>query len=170
MIPLVVAAVVFLAFLLVRMWPGGLGEGGGRAARAAHRAATERLARATNDGERVDALVDAGNASAKLVSGGGRAVSYYLRAMKLAPTSADLVNRVARGMERRPRGLENILWRRLGAEDWQGDATVLTAILMHLAALYAGPLKSSVRARAFSNLMASIAAKRGSSAPPKLAN
>ncbi|MFO0670330.1 MAG: hypothetical protein U0235_11995 [Polyangiaceae bacterium] len=167
MIPLLVAAAVFMAFLVLRTWPV-FGDGGGRAARAAHRAANERLTRATTDAERVEALVAAGDASAQLVSGGGRAVSYYLRAMKLAPTSAELVNQVARGMAKRPRGLENILWRRLGAEDWQGDRSVLTAILMHLAGLYSGPLKSSVRARAFSNLMSTVAAKgRASTAPPK---
>lgn len=158
-VPLVVAALAFLALMVFRLAPMGHGEDAANA-RAALKAARKRLEAATTDEERVSALVEAGNASARLVSGGGRAVQYYLRAMKVAPGSADLVERVVKGMAKRPRGLENILWRRLGSEPWSsGDAAVLAAILTHLGALYAGPLKSSVRARAFANMLNMIAAR-----------
>ena len=161
-LPLVIAAAVFLAFIVLRFRPvlGALGGDASREARAALKSAKKRLDAAKTDNERVDALVDAGDASAKLVSGGGRAVSYYLRAMKLSPVSVELVERVARGMARRPRGLENVLWRRLGTEEWTADeAHVLAAILKNLSTLYGGPLKSSVRARAFTNMMKVVASK-----------
>lgn len=167
-IPLVIAAVVFLAFIVLRLVPMSSADGSAAQARADLKAARKRLDEAKSDEERVAALVAAGNASAKLVSGGGRAVQYYLRAMKLAPDSAELVDRVAAGMARRPRGLENILWRRLGAkpEEWGAEAgPVLASILKHLADLYAGPLKSSVRARAFANMMSAIAAKTKAQGP-----
>ncbi|MBK6692326.1 MAG: hypothetical protein IPG50_08995 [Myxococcales bacterium] len=155
-LPLIAAAFVFLVFILYRLRPVLDGEGG-REARAALKAAVKRIDDAKTDDERVEALCAAADASAKLVSGGGRAVQFYLRAMKLAPKSADVVERAARGMLKRPRGLENLLWRRIGTDAWKAEeAPVIAAALAHLATLYAGPLKSSVRARAFSNMLAAI--------------
>src|SRR4051794_20082334 len=138
-LPLIVATAVFLAFIVFRLRPVVEGEGSGQA-RADLKAAKKRIDEAKTDAERVEALCAAADASAKLVSGGGRAVQLYLRAMKLAPSSADIVDRAAMGMARRPRGLENLLWRRLGAEDYAPkDVAVLAAVLTHMGQLYAGP-------------------------------
>lgn len=158
-IPLVVATAAFLAFMVLRVWPARGGESSTQA-RADLKEARRKLDAAKTDAERVDALCDAGDASAKLVGGAARAVQYYLRAMKLAPTSTDLVERVAKALARRPRGLENILWRRLGTESWAKEElpAVLAAIAL-LERLYAGPLKSTVRARAFANLRAHLKAQ-----------
>jgi hypothetical protein len=160
-VSLIVAAAVFLAFILFRFRPATGGEGTGQA-RADLKEARQRLEAAKSDDERIEALCAAGAASAKLVSGGGRAVQYYLRALKLRPSSPELIDRVAVGLARRPRGLETIMWRRLGGDQsWRPeDAAVVASILRHLGALYGGPLKNSVRARAFANMLTAMSDKK----------
>ena len=146
-IPLVVMATLFGAFLIFKSRPAFSTRKG--AGPAALREAKARAFRATDDAERAAALCDVGDVLALSLGRGAAAVGYYLRAMRLQPASTEILARAAHGLARRPRALESLLWRRLGAEPW-ADATRPPAIeaLHHLARLYAGPLKNAVRARA----------------------
>jgi hypothetical protein len=155
--PLVVATCVFFAFLLWRLRPA-LGAGGGAGKGAALRAAKQRVEAAKGDDERAIALCDAGDAAAAGLTGSESAIGYYLRAMRTSPHSADLVARSAKGLARRPRALESLLWRRLGAEPWSGGGEAAArAALDELARLYAGPLRNPARARAMENAKALLA-------------
>ena len=157
-IPLIIATVLFVAFMVVRVWPARRREGGGQA-RSDLALARKKLEGATTDEERVAALCEAGDAAARLVGGSGRAVQYYLRAMKLAPGSVELIERAAKSLARRPRGLETLLWRRLGTDAWSpSEMPSVVAALDQLAKLYAGPLRSSVRSRALEHLAKALRA------------
>jgi hypothetical protein len=153
-LPLVVASAVFVAFLAWKLRPAW-GAGGGPAKRAAIRAAKQKVESAKSDAERALALCEAGDAVASGLAGGESAVGYYLRAMRTSPQSADLVARAAKGLARKPRALESLLWRRLGAEPWRGGGEAAArAALDELARLYAGPLRNAPRARAIENAKA----------------
>jgi hypothetical protein len=153
-VPLVVATVVFVVFLGWKLRPR-IGGGGGGGKRGALREAKQRASGAKSDAERALALCDAGDAAAGGLAGSESAVGYYLRAMRLQPRSADLVVRAAKGLERRPRALESLLWRRLGAEPWKdGGEDAARAALAELARLYAGVLRNAPRARAIDNARA----------------
>jgi hypothetical protein len=69
--------------------------------------------------------------------------------MRTNPRSESIVERACNGLARRPRALESLLWRRLGAEVWTGvgEASARRA-LRELGLLYAGPLRNPARARA----------------------
>jgi len=150
-VPLVVAAIVFLASLTWKLRPA-LGAGGGQGKRAALRAAKQRVEAAKTDQERALALCDAGDLVATGLAGSDSAVGYYLRAMRASPQSAELIARAATGLARRPRALESLLWRRLGAEPWKGGGEAAArAAIEELARLYAGPLRNAPRARAMEN-------------------
>jgi hypothetical protein len=153
-VPLVVASAVFVVFLLWKLRPrmGGRGTEGRR---AALRAARARATAAKSEGERALALCDAGDAAASGLAGSESAIGYYLRAMRASPQSADLVTRAALGLERKPRALESLLWRRLGAEPWVGGGEAAARVaLVELGRLYAGPLRNAARARAMENALA----------------
>ncbi len=162
-VPLVVATVVFLAFLVWKLRPslseGGEGGGGGASGRrAALRAAKQRVEAAKTDEERGIALCDVGDIVAAGLARSESAVGYYLRAMRASPRSAELVTRAAKGLARRPRALESLLWRRLGAEPWRGGGEAAArAAIDELARLYAGPLRNAPRARAMENARALLA-------------
>jgi len=164
-VPLVIVTLVFGAFLVYRFRPvlaTTRGGAAGRAARAALRAAKERASRAKSDGERAAALCDAGDGA----SAGGRtnaAIGYYLRSMRLAPSSVELVERAAKGLVHRPHALESLLWRRLSARPWEGaDAAAAHAALRALSELYATrALRHPTRARALAHALAALGA-----APP----
>ena len=144
---LVLAAVVFGAFVLYKFRPA-LGDRVKRPGRAELKDARDRLAKATTDAEKAAALADAGDACARTVGLGGEASSYYMRAMRLEPKSASLVERAAQGLARRPRLLETLLWRRLGAEPWMNDHRDATrATLTHLHAIYTKSRRSMMRAK-----------------------
>ena len=152
--PLVVASFVFVVFLLWKLRPA-LDLGGGAGKGAAIRAAKERVAAARTEEARALALCDAGDAAAAGLAGGESAIGYYLRAMRTDPRSADLVVRAAKGLARKPRALESLLWRRLGAEPWRGGGEAAAkAALEELARLYAGPLRNAPRARAMEHARA----------------
>jgi hypothetical protein len=156
-VPLVVASAVFVLFLLWKLRPR-MGGGGGEGRGAALRAARARATAAKNDEERALALCDAGDAAASGLAGSESAIGYYLRAMRASPHSADLVARAARGLTRKPRALESLLWRRLGAEPWVGGGEVAAKVaLQELARLYAGPLRNAARARAMENALTLLA-------------
>jgi predicted O-linked N-acetylglucosamine transferase (SPINDLY family) len=153
-IPLAVATLAFFAFLLFKVRPVVFPSRKTKEAREALRQAKEHIENAKNDEERALALCDAADASIAARAGMTSAIGFYLRAMRTNPRSAEIVERAAQSLARRPRALENLLWRRLGAEEWRGDAA--KAALRHLATLYSGPLKSAVRAKALENALASV--------------
>jgi hypothetical protein len=153
-VPLVVASAVFVLFLLWKLRPRVDG-GGAQGKASALREAKARVTAAKTDDERAVALCDAGDAAAARLTGSESAIGYYLRAMRAAPRSADLVSRAAKGLARRPRALESLLWRRLGAEPWKGGAEgAVKVALEELAKLYAGPLRNTARARALESARA----------------
>lgn len=142
-----VAAALFGAFVLYRFRPA-IGDRAKKPGRAELKEARDRLAKAKNDAEKSDALAAAGDACARTVGLGGAASSYYLRAMRLAPKSADLVDRAAQGLARRPRLLETLMWRRLGMEPWLGDHRAATqAALRQLHVIYTKTRRSVMRAK-----------------------
>ena len=154
-VPLVIAAVVFGAFMLWKVRPAAFSGGGGKA-RAAIRDAQKRIEEAKDDTARAAALCDAADAAARSV-GSARAIGFYLRAMRLTPTSVEFVDRAAKALAHRPRALESLLWRRLSAAPWTGtSANAARAALGHLAALYAGPLHNQIRARAIEHARAAL--------------
>jgi len=133
------------------------GEGGGVGGRAELRDARARLTKATNDGERLEALLAAGDACARTVGLGGGASSYYFRAMRLAPASSEVVEHAARGLARRPRILETLMWRRLGTESWTGEhASATRAALKQLIAIYTTKRRSALRARAMEKALLAL--------------
>ncbi len=163
-VSVVVAAVIFGLYVLYKFRPI-LGERGAGSGRAELRDARARLTKATTDAERLDALLAAGDACARTVGLGGGASAYYFRAMRLAPTSDQVVEHVAQGLARRPRILETLLWRRLGAEPWTGESTNATrAVLRQLIAIYTTKRRSALRARAMENALSAIEANDAKSA------
>ena len=129
----------------------------GSARRQALAYARARLARASTAAERAEALCDAGDASAFTVGSVTSALGYYLRAMRTDPTSAEPIVRTAKGLARRPRTLESVLWRRLGGDTWQGAGRVAAvAALTELARVYAGPLRNRSRAHAIGHALEAL--------------
>jgi hypothetical protein len=150
-IPLVVSAVVFAGFMLWRMRPS-LGARGGTV-RAALRSANARLEKATTDADRALALADAGDVCARAIGRSGSAVNYYLRAMRADPASLEVVTRAAASLDRRPRALEALMWRRLG-EPWSdGSELANHAALLTLLGVYDRKAKTRPKARAIGNLL-----------------
>lgn len=167
--PLVISALLFAAFLLWKLRPA-LGSGGrGGAVAAALRDAKQRIDAAKDDVTRAQALSDAGDACAQSLGRTTGAVGYYLRAMRADPTSAAIVERAAKALAGRPYALESLLWRRLGATTWTGDARpAAIAALRHLAALYAGPLRNRPRGRALHHALAALGEPDQGSGRPEL--
>lgn len=155
-LPVVVASVIFGLYVLYKFRPF-FGEAGGGAGRVDLREARARLTKATTDAERLEALLAAGDACARTVGLGGGASSYYFRAMRLAPSSDQIVEHAARHLARRPRILETLMWRRLGTEPWTGDQTKATrAALKQLIAIYTTKRRSALRARAMERALAAL--------------
>jgi hypothetical protein len=156
-IPLVLAAAAFLAVVVWRVRPAlpwdrgrGLGRSALRAALAAVEAASDEHARAL-------ALCDAADVVAGRVAGAGGAAGLYLRAIRLAPGSVDVVRRVTSGLASRPRALESLLWRHLGISAWTGASVpAVRASLDALRLLYEGRLRNPVRARALAHARDSL--------------
>jgi hypothetical protein len=132
--PLLVAVAVFLAAVLWRIRPAfGFGQRPG-ASRAAFK----------DDHEKALALCDA----ADLLAARG-AKGLYLRAMRLDPGSVQVVQRAVTGLAKRPRALEQVLWRHLAAREWTGSREATGEALDALRVLYEGPLKNAMRAKVF---------------------
>lgn len=154
-LPLVATAGVFVLFLLFRLRPVLPGRRAG--AGAALREAKKRIEAAKDDASRALALADAGDACARSLGRTTGAVGYYLRAMRTNPAAAELVDRAAAALAKRPHALESLLWRRLGAEPWTNDREpAARAALTQLVRLYDGPLKNRVRARAMENCLSAL--------------
>jgi hypothetical protein len=165
-IPLVIATAAFLAVLVWRVRPALPWSSGKKTARAAMRDAKARVERATTDAERGLALCEAGELAVRSALGANGAMGLFMRAMRADPQSVQLVERAAAALARRPRLLESILWRRLGAGPWRGEPLAATlAALDALSALYEGPLRNSVRARAMAHARDALAAAALAPAP-----
>jgi hypothetical protein len=155
-VPLIVSAGAFLAVLLWRVRPLVAWTTKQRESREALRIAQDRIAAAPQGPARAQALCDAADLLAKQVRGPGSAKALYLRAMRSDPKSADVIRRAVTGLSRRPRALESLLWRRLASTPWNESAEATEAALEALQALYEGPLRNAIRAKAFANARATL--------------
>ena len=157
---LLLSTAIFAAFLLFRMRPALSGRRGQSAVRAALRDAQDRAAKSTTPQERARALADAGDACARSIARTNGAVGFYLRAMRTDPTSPDLVSRAAEALQRRPRALESLLWRRLGSDTFTSERRPAALAALHaLARLYAGgsgSVRSRSRARAIEHVLLAL--------------
>lgn len=155
-IPLLVSAIAFAAFLVFKMARPAVSSDG-RETAAALKEAKARIEAATTDHDKALALADAGDACARLGRANG-AVGYYLRAMRAAPHSKEIVERAATGLAKRPRALEKVMWRHLAAEPWTGaNREAALAALKALAAAY-GRRPNQPRARALEHAVAALSA------------
>ena len=166
---LIAAATVFGLYVIYRFRPM---LSGSRAALGSLAEARERIDAAKTDEERALALAEAGDACASAVGRTAGAVGYYTRAMRANPVSVDLVERAAKGLARRPRALEQLLWRRLASEPWDGDKRApALAALAHLHRVYERTPRNRTRARMFEHLLVALGAPapvrtRADSRPP----
>lgn len=152
-IALLVVTIAFFGLVLARTWPR-IGKRRNAPLGAALRAAQQKIEAAATDEEKADALCDAADATALAFGRSEAAAAYYLRAMRLVPSSAALVQRACKGLEHRPRTLEQLLWRVLGtgAEHPPSRKATLVA-LTGLAQVYAARPRHAVRARAMETLL-----------------
>lgn len=155
-IALVVSAIVFAVVLLLRVRPSFSST---KRPDVGLREAKEAVQRAKTDEEKIEALAAAGDASAVRLGRGGSAVNYYLRAMRMAPTSLPLLERAGVSLANKPLALESLLWRRLSIEDWTDEMVpIVRDIVRRLETLYsAGPIQRRLRARAFATLSRALA-------------
>ncbi len=159
---LIAAATVFGLYVIYRFRPMFSGS---RAALGSLAEARRRIDAAKTDEERAIALAEAGDACASTVGRTTGAVGYYTRAMRANPSSVDIVDRAAKGLARRPRALEQLLWRRLAGEAWDGERKAATlAALAHLHHVYERTPRNKTRARMFENMLVAL----GAPLPPRM--
>lgn len=152
-IALLVVAIAFFALILARTWPR-MGRKRNVPLGAALKAARAKIEGAKTDSEKADALCAAADACALAFGRSEAAASYYLRAMRLIPASAELVERAIQGLEHRPRALESLLWRKLGADPEHAPSAEATrAALVGLEKIYRGRPRHAVRARAVERIL-----------------
>ncbi len=152
--PLLVSTVVFAAFLVFKFRPA-IGSRS-RASAAALKEARRRIEEAGDDAAKARALADAGDACARLGRLNG-ATGFYLRALRLDPSSAEIVDRARTALERRPLALEKLLWRHLSHEGWKaGGREAALASLRGLAEIYRDRPRTQFRARALENVLAGL--------------
>jgi tetratricopeptide (TPR) repeat protein len=168
-IPLLVSAIAFAAFMIFRFRP--VVSTAGRASAVALREAKQRIKAATDDASRAIALCDAGDACARL----GRtssAVRFYLRALRIDPTSKEIATRASEGLVRRPAALEKVMWRQLANARFDESHESREAGVIALRALVASYSKRPrfhPRARALENVLEALGEKpstRASRRPP----
>jgi|HubBroStandDraft_6_1064221.scaffolds.fasta_scaffold220502_3 hypothetical protein len=153
---LAIAALLFLGYLVVRLRPrrerrAGLTD--------TVRAARLRVLEAGTPRARAEALAAVGTIAAREGARWTSAAGYFLRAMNADPTWPGGVQQtVASLRRRRPRMLEKILWRRLGALPWDdAHRAVLREAAASLSALYAKELHDKHRAAACAKLAEELA-------------
>jgi hypothetical protein len=156
-IALLVATIAFLGLVLMRTWPR-MGKRRNLPLGVALKAARAKIEAASSDAAKAEALCDAADACALAFGRGEAAASYYLRAMRLVPADVEIVVRACKGLEHRPRTLESLLWRRLGADSEHVSSREATiAALRGLVSVYADRPRHAVRARAIENLLRLLA-------------
>ena len=154
---LAVAAALFGIFIVWRVRPSFGPRRVSRASRQAVADARAKVAAAKTPADRARALCDAGDARAFLIGNVTSSIGYYLRAMRTDPTSVEPIVRAARGLARRPRALESLLWRRLGLHAWEGEhRPAALAALTELHRIYASSLRNRSRARALAHTLAAL--------------
>jgi len=154
---LAVAAVLFLGFLLVRLWPGRIRR---EALTDTVRAVRRRAHEAATPHARAEALCEAGALAVREGARWTAAAGFFLRAMNADPTWPGAVEQTVLSLRRRrPRLLEKILWRRLGALPWDdAHRAVLREAAASLSGLYARELRDKHRAAACAKLAEELAA------------
>lgn len=166
-VPLAIATLAFGAFVLWQVRPS-FGRRG-IPTRKAFKAARAKVAAAKDDAARAAALCDVGDACAGQLGRASAAAAYYLRAMRCAPESPAVVERASSGLQRRPRVLENLLWRRLGHGPWSPETRAPTLLaIAELARLYHGRLKDPPRARALEHLARALEPRADVTVPTPL--
>jgi hypothetical protein len=150
-VPLIVAAGCFLAVLVWRVRPLVGWTARRRTSRQALAEARARAELAPDEKERARALCDAADLLAAHAHSRGDATGFYARAIRLDPTSVEIIDRAVAGLARTPRALELVLWRHLASTPWRQSTDATRAALDGLRALYEGPLRSAIRARALEN-------------------
>lgn len=149
----VIAAVAFLLLFIWRVRPVLSEDDPEPAVRG--------LESAKDDDARAELLAEAGDRFARGIGGGRKAAACYARAMRLRPASLDLVRRAAAALERQPKVLEALLWRRLGAGAWSKEVRPVAELLLReLARVYEGTARTRPRTRAIEHLLAAIDAKK----------
>jgi hypothetical protein len=121
------AAVIFLAFLLVKMRPA-LGKAA--ASSGSLRAIKERARAAATPREKAEALCEAGTIAARQ-PWRFSAANYFMRAMRADPAWSGAIERATLALQkRRPKVLERILWQQLANIPWDDAhrAAVLAAV------------------------------------------
>ncbi|MCC6554185.1 MAG: hypothetical protein IT372_14360 [Polyangiaceae bacterium] len=156
---LAAAAALFVAFLVFKMRPV---RRRGRAFVAELAAARERVRRASSPEERVEALCEAGALAARGAGREAAAAGLFLRAMRAAPASPQVIERAAAALARSaPRVLEKMLWRRLSALPWEGaHRAAARAAALGLRDLYLHALRDRGRAGLMGKLADELAAPR----------
>jgi hypothetical protein len=140
------ATAAFLAVLIWRVRPQlGWGRQAG-ASRQSLREAKARIQATSDDAERARALCDAAGLLAPASAEG-----YFLRAVRAAPASTEVIERVVAGLERKPRILASVLWRHLAVAPWADTRAATLASLRTLVSLYEGPLHDPTSARVLKN-------------------
>jgi hypothetical protein len=153
-IPLLVSATVFAAFLIFKMRPAVTPSA--RASAAALTDAKKRIEAAKDDASRAIALADAADACA-LLGRTNSAVGFYRRALRLHPSSRQLVERATAGLARRPAKLELLMWRYLGSHPWTGEhREAMIAGLRALGSSYAKRRRHHPRAQAIQHALEAL--------------
>lgn len=144
-----IAAALFAAFVLFQFRPKTSER---RALLHRIRDAKTRAKGSESPIERARHLTEAAEAAAE--AGRARTAQWmFLRAARTAPTDAAILDRAAAALGRKPRLLEALLWRRLGASfGGDAEADVRIAASRQLAVLYAGPLRDAGKAKVLDRL------------------
>jgi len=156
-VALLVVALAFCALVLTRTWPR-MGKRRNVPLGAALKAARAKIDAAKTDQEKADALCEAADACALAFGRSEAAASYYLRAMRMLPASAELVERAIENLEHRPRALEALLWRKLASMESTPNRDVTLAALRGLARVYASRPRLASRARAIAAILKTLEA------------
>jgi hypothetical protein len=144
------AAIVFVLFLVWKLRPAREGRGpiDPRIKDVRARAA------ASTGAERAKALCEAG-AIADEARRPTAAFGYYLRAARADPSAEAPIRGLSRALARKPRSLEQALWRHLASLDVKAHPEAARAAVEELSALYRRR-RDRARARALENVLAAL--------------
>ncbi|CAN5688381.1 hypothetical protein BH09MYX1_BH09MYX1_32330 [soil metagenome] len=136
----IVLLAVVAVFALVILWRVRPSFGGGRGQgyKDALRKAQSSVEAAKNDDDKAAALCDAADACAIAFGRTSAAVSYYLRAGRIAPRSDVVLERALKGLSRHPHALETFVWRRMSHTEFATEPrSIQKNCLVALADAYA---------------------------------
>ncbi len=147
-----VAALAFLLLVVWRVRPAFSGEEVEPPVRG--------LEAAKDDDARAELLADAGDRFARALGGGRKAAACYSRAMRIKPGSTELARRAVAALQRHPKVLEALLWRRLGAVSWAGDTRPVAELLWGgLSSVYGASSRTRPRAQAIEHMLTALGVK-----------